>query len=452
MLGDIRRACVIGAGTMGAAIAAHLANSGIPVDLLDVPPEELTAEETAQGLTLADPAVRNRLVTAGFERMRKARPAALANEDSARLVRLGNTEDHFDRVAQADWIIEAIVERLEPKRAMMARLEAARQADAVVSSNTSGIPIRWMADGRTPEFRAHFLGTHFFNPPRYMKLLEIIPSADTDRAVVDFMARLGERALGKGVVICKDTPNFVANRLSAIWSSFALDYSLANGYTIEEVDALTGELIGRPRTATFRLFDLVGLDVAVAVRRNLHDMIPGDEAREVLLSPHLHWLISAMLERGWLGNKTGQGFYKQILTDDGRQFWSLNPETLEYEPPKNPQFESVARAREVQPLGERLKRLLAAEDRAGQLIRTLTYFNLAYASQCLPEIADDVVSVDNALRWGYLHEAGPFELWDMLGVPETAAQIEASGYRVADWVKEMLATGRTTFYERRVAS
>ncbi len=444
----IQRACVIGAGTMGAAIAAHLANAGIPVYLLDVVPDRLTDQERARGRMLDDPEVRNRIVTAGIERAKNARPASFFTPETARLVTIGNLADHFAWVAEADWVIEAIVEQLKPKRELMARVDAARKPTAIVSTNTSGIPIASIGEGRSESFRAHFLGTHFFNPPRYLKLLEVIPTPDTARPVVEFIAGFAERRLGKGVVICKDTPNFVANRLGSIGGTFLLDYVLEHGYTVEEVDRITGPLIGRPKTASFRLLDLVGFDVAMAVRQNLYDLIPDDEARQVLRSERVQKLGQTMLERGWLGNKSGQGFYKEVRVENrAKEYWPLNLETFDYERPRKPRFESVGKAKDVEPLVQRMKILLEADDRAGQLVRTLTWHGLAYASRRVPEIADDIVSIDRAMRWGFLHEAGPFELWDGLGVAETVAHMEAAGFSVAAWVEEMLAGGHATFYQ-----
>ncbi len=443
----IRRACVIGAGTMGASIAAHLANVGIPVYLLDIVPTALTPDEQAQGQSLADPAVRNRIVAGGLERARKARPASFYHADAARLVTVGNLEDHFDWVSQADWVIEAIIEALAPKRELMARIDAARKPTAIITTNTSGIPVASIAEGASEAFRQHFLGTHFFNPPRYLKLLELIPTPDTRLEVLQFMARFGEQTLGKGVVICKDTPNFVANRLGSMSGTFLLDYALAHDYSVEEVDRLTGELIGRPKTASFRLLDLVGFDIAMHVRQNLYSAIPADEAREVLQSPRVAQLAKTMLDRGWLGNKTGQGFYKEVRQNGKKDFWPLNLDSLEYEAPKKPRFESVGQAKDIESLPERLRLLIAAPDRAGQLIRALIFNGLAYASQRVPEIADDLLSIDNAVRWGFMHQAGPFEIWDMLGVADTAAGMEAEGYAPAAWVKAMLAAGCPTFYQ-----
>ena len=291
----IRRVAVIGAGTMGAAIAGHLANAGIPASLLDIVPASLTPQEQAQGLTLESPQVRNRVAREGFERMRKARPANLVNERAADLIRGGNTEDHFDWLAEADWIIEVILERLDLKQALMARIEAVRKPGSIVSSNTSGLPISSIAAGRGDEFRKHFLGTHFFNPPRYMKLLEVIPTTDTDPAVVTDIATFAQEVLGKGIVIANDTPNFIGNRLAFITSVQTMDYAICEGYNIPEVDLLTGELIGRPKSGTFRLSDMVGIDVLAQISQNLYDLLPYDPAREVLKAPAFTRTMQGMM-------------------------------------------------------------------------------------------------------------------------------------------------------------
>ena len=312
---------VIGAGTMGGGIAAHLANLGVPVLLLDIVPPNLNDAEKN------DPKARNRIVQSLFDRMAKARPANLARADRADLITLGNTEDDLHKLADCDWIVEVIIEKLEPKQELMTRLEAIRKPGSIISSNTSGIPIHLIAEGRSDDFRAHFLGTHFFNPPRYLKLLEIIPTPDTDPAVLDFMVAFGRDVLGKGVVVCKDTPNFIANRFISITGSYAAEYALEHGYTIPEIDAITGPLIGRPKTATFRLTDLVGLDVMTHVNSNLYPAIPDDPYREVLRGERSVALNERMLAQKWLGNKTGQGFYKQVHVNGNREFWALNPET-----------------------------------------------------------------------------------------------------------------------------
>lgn len=437
---DIQKVAVIGAGTMGGGIAAHLANVGIPVLLLDIVPPDLSDEEAS------DPEARNRIVRSGYERMLHAKPAHLASERRAQYIELGNTEDDFDKIAECDWIVEVIVEQLAPKRALMARIEEVRKPDAIVSSNTSGIPIHEIAEGRSDEFRAHFLGTHFFNPPRYLKLLEVIPTADTDPDVVDYMVSFGRDVLGKGVVVAKDTPNFIANRYFAIVGAYGLEDALEHGYSVEEVDNLTGPLIGRPKTATFRLLDLVGLDVMAHVNENLYEAIDHDPYQSVLHGERSSALMSEMLDRGWLGNKTDQGFYRKTMVDGERQFWTIDPETMDYSAPEKVRFDSVGAVRKIEDLGDRLSALLEHDDRGAQYVRRQLYFSLAYAAHVTPEIAYSLKDVDDAIRWGFGHEAGPFEIWDELGVRETVKAIEAEGLDVASWVHDMLAAGNEQFY------
>lgn len=432
---------IVGAGTMGGGIAAHLANIGIPVVLLDIVPPDLSEADRQK------PAARNRIVNTLYDRMVKARPANLARADRGDLITLGNLEDDFDKLADCDWIVEVIVEQLEPKQALMARLEAIRKPNAIVSSNTSGIPIGQIAAGRSAEFRAHFLGTHFFNPPRYLKLLEIIPTDDTAPEVTEFMKRFGSEVLGKGVVVCKDTPNFIGNRFFAVASSYGLEHALEQGYSIAEVDAITGPVIGRPKTATFRLLDLVGLDVMAHVNKNLYAAVPQDAYREVLRPERTGALMETMIGNKWLGNKSGQGFYKQERVNGGKEFWALNPGSMAYEPAPKIRFESVGAVRNVENLGERLRKLLQFDDRAANYARDLLYYGFAYAAYVTPDIAYRLSDVDNAMRWGFGHEAGPFEMWDMLGVRETAEKMEAAGFEVAPWVKEMLAGGHDCFYK-----
>ncbi|CAA9575950.1 MAG: 3-hydroxyacyl-CoA dehydrogenase [fadN-fadA-fadE operon] / Enoyl-CoA hydratase [fadN-fadA-fadE operon] [uncultured Thermomicrobiales bacterium] len=449
MAGTIKRVAVLGAGTMGAAIAGHCANAGIPVYLLDIAPRELTPDEEKKGLTLDHPAVRNRIVKAGFDRMVKARPANLFSPRTADLITLGNFEDNFDWVGEADWILEAIVERLEPKQGLMARVEAARKPGSVVSSNTSGIPLHQVAEGRGEDFKQHFLGTHFFNPPRYLKLLEIIPIAETDPAIVARMREFGERTLGKGVVVCKDTPNFIANRFGTFDGMYGARWALENGYAIEEVDALTGPLIGRPSTASFRLSDLAGLDIMVGVAENLYAAAPEDESREEFKTPEL---LSRMVAEGRLGNKVGQGFYKAVTGPGGRrEFHILDPETMEYRPPRKPDLPIIAEAQGIADLGERLRFIMRRADegdRGAKLIEQLTVPALAYAARRIPEFSDDIVSVDDAIRWGFARKQGPFETWDALGVPETIARMERDAIEVPSWVKAMYDAGYETFYRR----
>ncbi|HEY5901273.1 MAG TPA: 3-hydroxyacyl-CoA dehydrogenase/enoyl-CoA hydratase family protein [Anaerolineales bacterium] len=437
---QINKAVVIGSGTMGAALAAHLANAGVPVTLLDIVPKN-----APQG----DRAARNKIVNDGWDRCLKAKPANLMSAELKTLVSLGNLEDDFDVVAQADWVVEAIIENLEIKQALMTRIDDVRKPTGLISTNTSGIPVKDIAAGRSEGFRKHFLGTHFFNPPRYLKLLEIIPTDDTSPEVVEFISRFGETRLGKGIVLCKDTPNFIGNRVAFGTGAFGLDFILKNGYTVDEVDAITGPLMGRPKTATFRLIDLVGVDVWDHVGRNLAPAIPYDAlAQEYLRAEAPGRLISTLVERGWLGNKTKVGFYKEVRTDEGKkEFWPLDLQTVEHVPPTKPRFDSVKAAKDVESLAERLKILLSAEDRAGLLVQALTYQGFQYASTLLPEIADSPKPIDDAVRWGFMHEAGPFETWDMLGLVGTVEQMKAAGYPPAAWVEEMLAAGFETFYQ-----
>lgn len=436
----IHNAVVIGAGTMGAAIAAHLANAGVPSTLLDIVPKDAGTDKTA----------RNKIVNNGLEAAKKSRPASFFSSDQHALVKTGNLEDDFEAaVSGADWIIEVIVENLKIKQNLMERIDAARKPGSIVSSNTSGIPLKDIAAGRSEDFKKHFLGTHFFNPPRYLKLLEVISTADTLPEVVAFISHFGEYRLGKGIVLCKDTPNFIGNRVAFGTGAFAMDFILNNGYTVDEVDAITGPLMGRPKTATFRLIDLVGIDVWDHVGRNLAPLIQHDTyALPYLTAEKPNALIKTMIERGWLGNKTKVGFYKEARGEDGKkEFWSLNLQTLEHEAPTKPRFDSVKAAKDVENLGERLKILLKADDKAAKLAQALTYQGFQYASALLPEVADTGKPIDDAIRWGFGHDYGPFETWDMLGVRETVAQMKAAGYAPAGWVDDMLQRGVESFYQ-----
>ncbi|MGW8250459.1 MAG: 3-hydroxyacyl-CoA dehydrogenase NAD-binding domain-containing protein [Anaerolineales bacterium] len=445
---QIHRAVVIGSGTMGAALAAHLANAGVAVTLLDIVPDKLTPEEEKKGLTLKDKPVRNRIVREGLERAKKSRPASFFSSAQTALVSIGNLEDDLGVVSEADWVIEAIIENLEIKRVLMERIDVLRAPTTIVSTNTSGIPVHSIALGRSEGFRQHFLGTHFFNPPRYLKLLEIIPTEDTLPEVVQVISHFGEYRLGKGIVPAKDTPNFIGNRIFAGWVGFEMDYILEHGYTVEEVDAITGPPIGHPKTATFRLFDLIGIDVWAHVSRNLGPAIAHDEqATRYMKSERVGRLLSTMVERGWFGNKTRQGFYKEVRQPDGKkEFWALNLETMEHQPPEKVRFESIGKVKDEPDLGKRLSVLVEADDRAGQLVRAFTFQALSYASERIPEIADTPKPIDDAMRWGFGHEAGPFEIWDLLGVAETARAMKAAGFPPAAWVDQMLAGGKETFY------
>ena len=444
---SINRAAVIGAGTMGAAIAAHLANAGLPTYLLDIVPTELTPDEAAKGLSLDHPGVRNRIVDEGWNRCIRARPANLFTKETADLVTLGNLEDNFDWVGRVDWVVEAVIEQADVKQALMARIEERRRPNTIVSSNTSGIPIKTLAHGRSAEFMQHFLGTHFFNPPRYLKLLEIIPTLQTDPEIVEFMQRFCTDTLGKGVVICKDTPNFVANRLISIVGAHTINYALDNGYTISEVDLLTGPLIGYPKTGTFRLLDLVGIDVVAHIDRNLYPLIEGDSQRKQLAHKRRTEIVQEMLARNWLGNKTRQGYYKRVKTEAGRQFWELNLETLAYEPSAKTRFESVAEHGNIKDIGTRISKLCAADDRAGQFLWHILAFNLNYAASLVPDVCEDILSIDRADKWGFNHQLGPFEIWDAWGVASSLARMEANGMTVTPWVKDMVVAGNDRFYQ-----
>jgi 3-hydroxyacyl-CoA dehydrogenase len=428
----IRKVAVLGAGTMGAAIAAHCANAGLEVDLLDIAPDEDDDK--------------NAVVEAGFERMQNARPAALMGENVADRIRIGNFEEHFGRVGEADWIVEAIIEKLEPKRALMQRVEDTARKDAIISTNTSGIPLHSISEGRSEEFKRRFVGTHFFNPPRYLKLMEIIPTEDTDPEIVEAVRNFGERGLGKGGVIAKDTPNFIGNRLGSFAGMQAARYAFENGYGIEEVDAITGPLIGHPKTATFRLNDQVGLDIAVGVAENLYEAVPEDESREELKPPEK---LEEMLEKDLLGNKSGAGFYKRDKRDGKTVFDVLDLETFEHHPAENPEIPVAKEAQEQGDLASRLRFLVekADEDRHARYIRDTLLPYMAYASRRVPEISDTLEDVDHAMEWGFAHQTGPFRTWDLLGVRETVEKVESMDIDVASWVKEMLEAGNGTFYK-----
>ena len=431
MTHSIRRVAVLGAGTMGAAIAAHCANAELQVDLLDIAPQDDD---------------KNAVVEGGYDRMVKARPPALMAKDVAKRIRTGNFDDHLERVAEADWVLEAILEKLEPKRELAERVEALAKDDAIISSNTSGIPLHQIAEGRSESFRRRFLGTHFFNPPRYLKLLEIIPTEDTAEEIVEAVRNFGERVLGKGGVIAKDTPNFIGNRLGSFAGMQAVTYAFENGYSIEEVDAITGPLIGHPKTATFRLNDTVGLDIAVGVAQNLYEAVPEDESREDL-KPHPK--LEEMQERDLLGNKTGAGFYKRDKREGKTVFDVLDLETFEHRPAEDPDVPIASEASDQGDLGARLRFLVnkAEEDRHAKYIRDTLYPYMAYASRRLPEISDTLEDADHAMEWGFAHQTGPFRTWDLLGVRETVDGMEALGIEVGPWVKEMLEEGNESFYK-----
>ena len=439
----IDRVAVVGAGVMGSAIAAHFANSGFFVDLLDIVPSELTPEEQARGLTLSHPQVRNRIVNKGIECARRSKPPAFFVPESAELIRLGNLEDHLSRLSEANWIVEAVTENLEIKEGVLKRIETVRKAGTIVSSNTSGIPIHRLSAGLSEDFRRHWLGAHFFNPPRYMKLLEVIPTAETLPAVIQTVAEIGDRRLGKGIVYAKDTPNFVANRIGTLSLQHTIQLMVEAGHSVDEIDQMTGPAIGRPKSATFRTLDIVGIDTFVHVTNNIYQNAPFDERRELFKLPQF---IDQMVERKWLGEKSGQGFYKRVGKGE---ILSLDLTTMEYGPRRKGKFPSLETAKSIDNLSERLKFLASASDPAGTFLWKTLSEVLVYSVNRVPEISDDVVNLDNAMKWGFNWELGPFETWDALDVKEVASRLQKEGRAIPALVEKVLATPEKRFYARR---
>ena len=426
-----RTAAVLGAGTMGAQIAAHLANAGLQVHLLDVTPASIGQDGAPDDI-----------VEKGFQQARKASPDPFFDDAAAGRMTLGNFEDDFDRVADVDWVIEAVVERMDIKRDVHARIEAATDAETVVSTNTSGLPIHEIAEGRSASFKRRFLGTHFFNPPRYLKLLEIIPTGATDPAVVKRVAQFGRLHLGKGIVVANDVPYFIGNRVGVYGQLQALRYFTEGDYTIEEIDTLTGKLVGRPKSATFRTADLVGLDVLVDVTQNLHEMASHDESRGAFQVPSL---LQRLVDEGRLGQKTGAGFYKK---EDG-EIKSVDPETLEYTSAEEEELGDLGRIWKAGGLDDRLRALYEDDSPAGQFFRETTLDLLGYSARRIGEITDNPADVDRAIRWGFGWELGPFQTWDALGFETVLGGMEQQGIEVPGWVEAMHESGATTFYRTR---
>ncbi|HYP28643.1 MAG TPA: 3-hydroxyacyl-CoA dehydrogenase/enoyl-CoA hydratase family protein [Blastocatellia bacterium] len=443
----VDRVAVLGAGTMGAQIAAHFANAGVEVLLLDITPKELQPSEQARGLSLDSPQVRNRVANAGLEAAKKIKPAAFFSPALSGLVRTGNFEDDLPKISGVDWVIEAVVENLQIKRDLFARVDGHRKPGTLVSSNTSGISIRAMSEGLPEDFRRHFLGTHFFNPPRYLKLLEVIPTPDTLPEAVEFVSRFCDRRLGKGIVYAKDTPNFIGNRIASFSSLNTIRVMVEGGYTIEEVDAMTGPLIGRPKSASFRTADLVGLDTSLYVADNLYEAVPEDEMREVLKAPDF---LRELVKRGSTGNKAGQGFYRKTKGEGGKpEFWALDYTTLEYKPPQKFRAPSIDAAKAIEDPKERVRTLVYGKDRVGEFLWKTISGNLIYAANRVPEISDTIVNLDNAVEWGFNHELGTFELWDAIGVEKSVAKMREDGRQIPELVEKLLASGKKTFYETR---
>jgi len=445
----IRTAAIIGSGVMGSAIAAHLAGVGISCLLLDIVPNILTAEEEAAGLSPQHSKVRNRLATGAIAKLKKTNPAPLYSEVFADRITPGNLEDHLSELAKVDWIIEVVVERLDVKKSLLATIESVWTPGTIVSSNTSGISINEMVSDRSDAFKAHFLGTHFFNPPRYMKLLEIIPGEQTNAEIVKHMSEFCEKSLGKGVVIAKDTPNFIANRIGTYGLMATLSEMLEKGYTVEEIEAVTGPAMGRPKSATFRTLDLVGLDTFVHVAQNVYDHVNTEEEKKIF---HIPDVLCEMVARGWTGEKNGQGFYKKVKDESGKQILALNLTTLEYAPTKKVSSASLEASKAAKGTAAKVKALISANDRYSELAWNLLKPVLLYSAQLLGEIADSIVEIDNAMKWGFNWNLGPFELWDAIGLEKSVQRMESEGNLVPVWVKEWIANGHTSFYKREPGS
>ncbi|BFH62373.1 3-hydroxyacyl-CoA dehydrogenase/enoyl-CoA hydratase family protein [Paenibacillus azoreducens] len=441
----IRKAAVIGSGIMGSGIAAHLANVGISCLLLDVVPKQLTEEEAVKGLTLENPAVRNRLALSAIAKLAKTKPAPLYDNSFASRITAGNLEDDLSKLAQVDWIIEVVVENLEVKKGLLQKIESVWTPGTIVSSNTSGISINDMAASCGDEFKEHFMGTHFFNPPRYMKLLEIIPGEHTRPELVSFMKGFCEKVLGKGVVLAKDTPNFIGNRIGTYGLLVTLKEMTENGFTVEEVDAVTGPAMGRPKSATFRTLDLVGLDTFVHVADNVYNHVLSESERSIFAVPPM---LQTMVEKGWLGEKSGQGFYVKKKVSGGSEILSLDLTSMEYVPQKKPKSASLEAAKLAKGAKEKTKALLAANDRYSKLAWDILKQVLVYSAEKVGEIADSIQEIDDAMKWGFSWELGPFEAWDAIGLQRSVERMEAEGLSVPAWVKEWIAAGNSSFYKK----
>ena len=440
----IKKVSVLGSGVMGSAIACHLANIGCEVLLLDMVPRELSEKEAAKGLTMEDKVVRNRLVNDFLKASLKSKPSPIYKQEFASRITTGNFDDDFEKISESDWIIEVVVERLDIKQIILEKVDRFRKPGTLVSTNTSGIPIHMMLEGRSEDFQKHFCGTHFFNPPRYLRLLEIIPSPKTDPGIIDFFMHYGARFLGKKTVLCKDTPAFIANRIG-VYSIMSLFHVVEEmDLTIEEVDKLTGPVLGRPKSATFRTCDVVGLDTLVHVANGLTENCPDDEEREQFKLPSY---VSGMLENGWLGSKSKQGFYKKVVNDGKKEILSLDLKTLEYRPKQKANFPILAQTKEVDDLRERTKMLFYAQDKAGEFFKKCFSGLFSYVSHRIPEISDEIYKLDDALKAGFGWELGPFESWDAVGIEKAIEIMAAHGKQPAEWVNKMLAAGITSFYK-----
>ncbi|WP_231427503.1 3-hydroxyacyl-CoA dehydrogenase/enoyl-CoA hydratase family protein [Pedobacter sp. Leaf250] len=442
---SINKVAVLGSGIMGSRIACHFANIGVEVLLLDIAPKELTPEEQAKGLTLDKPAVKNRIVDTALQTAVKTNPSPVYSKKVLNKIKTGNFDDDMSKIAGFDWVIEVVVENLDIKKKVFEQVEQYRKPGTLITSNTSGIPIHLMAEGRSEDFKAHFCGTHFFNPPRYLKLLEIIPTPHTHPEIVDFLMHYGDKFLGKTTVLCKDTPAFIANRVG-VYSIMALLHLVEKlDLTVEEVDKFTGPALGRPKSATFRTSDVVGLDTMIKVAKGLCDNCPEDKAHDLFKLPEY---VKKMEENKWLGDKTKQGFYKKTKTADGKtEILALDLKTLEYKPQQKVKSATLEMTKPVENLRERMKIFAKGKDKAGELFRHSSFGLFEYVSDRIPEISDELYRIDDAMRAGFGWELGPFELWDAVGVKEAIEGMEQYGNKAAAWVHEMLDAGHTSFYK-----
>jgi 3-hydroxyacyl-CoA dehydrogenase len=441
----IRKAAVIGSGIMGSGIAAHLANVGIPCLLLDMLPKQPTEEETAKGLTMEHPAVRNRLAAGAIAKLKATKPAPLYDDSFAERITAGNLEDNLAQISEVDWVIEVVVENLQVKKELLSKVERHWKPGTVVSSNTSGISINAMSADCGDEFRKHFMGTHFFNPPRYMKLLEIIPGDRTDPALVSQMKTFCENVLGKGVVLAKDTPNFIANRIGTYGLLITLEEMVEKGYSVEEVDAVTGPAMGRPKSATFRTLDIVGLDTFVHVADNVYANVQDAAEKAAFAAPEV---LQGMVEKGWLGEKSGQGFNLKRKGANGSEIHSLNLSTMEYQPQKKAASGSLEAAKLAKGAREKTKALIAGGDRYSELAWHILKRVLVYSAEKVGEIANSIQEIDEAMKWGFNWEMGPFETWDAIGLVKSVGRMEKEGVAVPSWVKDWIAQGNQSFYRK----
>ncbi len=446
MFPKIRRVAVLGAGVMGSGIAAHLANAGIPSLMLDIVPPALGDDDRKKGLTEKDPAFRNRFAANGLEAIRKSRPALLYSGKDLGLISIGNFDDDLPKAAECDWIVEVVTENLAIKKALYDRIEAVWKAGTVVTSNTSGISISRMMEGRSKEFRRHFLVTHFFNPVRYMKLLELVPGEDTDPEILRGIAEFGERRLGKGIVFGKDTPNFIGNRIGVFAMMYAMHAMVEDGLTIEEVDRILGPATGRPKSAAFGTADLIGIDTALHVSDNVYSNLPDDPQRETFLPPPF---VSEMVKRGWLGRKAKGGFFKMEGKGEEKKMFVLDYQALDYRPTTKVSYPSLDAAKGEDDVGARIRKVTEGDDKAAAYAWKVLSETLLYSAKRIPEIADDVFNIDNAIKWGFNWSLGPFETWDAIGVAESVSRMRKEGKKIPENVEKMLADGNASFYRRK---